>query len=550
VLCLHNDSKGNIWVGTSNGLHKFNKETGKFKLYTEDNGLPNNIIYSIEEDSKGRLWVSTNWGLAVLNPETDIITSYDVADGLQSQEFNVGASYKSKSGELFFGGISGFNSFFPDSISNNKTIPKIAITSFELLGSKEKKAISVEGLDEVIISKGFSAFAIEFSALDFTRPEKNQYAYQMQGLSDQWIELGNKHSATFSNLNAGTYYFKLRGSNNDLLWNEQSKSLKIVVEVSFWRSKIAYGFYVIMGILSISLYIRNRTKHFHKSNILLREREFAITEVEKQREELLVKNRSITDSINYAKRLQEAIMPSVAHFKKYLPDSFLLYMPKDIVSGDFYWVNETKNKLFVAVVDCTGHGVPGAFMSIIGIELLRTITNNQGVNDAAEILNRLNVGIIQTFKKDIYEEEGLVKDGMDVAFCVIDKENNILQYAGAFSNLYLVRDSKITEIKGDRYSVGMGNEPEKQRFSSHYIPIQPDDMVYIFTDGYADQFGGPENKKYKFRRFRHLLLNIHMLPLETQRQYIEDSILEWKGKNEQVDDILIIGIKPDLSCLF
>jgi len=204
----------------------------------------------------------------------------------------------------------------------------------------------------------------------------------------------------------------------------------------------------------------------------------------------------------------------------------------------------------VAVVDCTGHGVPGAFMSIIGIELLRNITNNQGVNDAAEILNRLNTGVTQTFRKDHYEDSALVKDGMDVAFCTIDKENNILQYAGAFSNLYLVRDSKITEIKGDRYSVGMGSEPEKQLFSSHYIPIQPDDMLYIFTDGYADQFGGPENKKYKFRRFRHLLLNIHKLPLETQRQYIMDSIIEWKGNNDQVDDILIIGIKPDLNCLF
>jgi serine phosphatase RsbU (regulator of sigma subunit) len=139
---------------------------------------------------------------------------------------------------------------------------------------------------------------------------------------------------------------------------------------------------------------------------------------------------------------------------------------------------------------------------------------------------------------------------MDVSFCIIDKENNILQFAGAFSNLYLIRDSKITEIKGDRYSVGMGNLAEKQLFSSHYIPIQPEDMIYIFTDGYADQFGGLENKKYKFRRFRHLLLNIHKFPLETQRQYIEDSINEWKGKNDQVDDILIIGIKPDLSCMF
>ncbi len=550
VLCLHEDLNGFIWVGTNNGLHRFDRTTGKFRLYTEDNGLPNNLIYSIEEDNKGQIWFSTNWGLAVINNETDLIKSFDVTDGLQSQEFNLGCSHKSKSGELFFGGISGFNSFYPDSIRSNKTIPNIAITSFELLGTKEKQAVSVDGLKEVVIPKNYSVFTIEFSSLDFTRPENNLYAYQMKGLSDQWIDLGTKHSATFSNLKAGTYYFTVKGSNSDLAWNEQGKTLIIIVNISFWKSNLAYGIYGILAVISIIVYLRNRTKHFRKTNQLLKEREYAMAKVEKQKEELTLKNKNITDSINYAKRLQEAIMPSIAHFKKLLPDSFLLYMPKDIVSGDFYWINETKNKIFVAVVDCTGHGVPGAFMSIIGVELLRNITNNQGVNDAAEILNRLNIGVTQTFSKEFLEDSALVKDGMDVAFCIIDKENNILQYSGAFSNLYLIRDSKITEIKGNRYSVGMGNNTERQLFSSHYIPIQPEDMLYIFTDGYADQFGGPENKKYKFRRFRHLLLNIHKFPLETQRQYIEDSILEWKGNNEQVDDILIIGIKPDLSCLF
>jgi len=550
ILSLLQDSNGYIWVGTANGLHRYDCATGKFKLYTEEDGLPNNLIYSIEEDNKGRIWIGTNWGLAVLNPETELIKSFDVADGLQSLEFNVNSSHKSKSGELFFGGISGYNSFFPDSINSNVTLPNIAITAFELLGEKGKKSASVDGSLEITIPKEFNAFAIEFSALDFTRPENNRYSYQMRGISEQWIDLGTKHSATFSNLSAGTYYFTVKGANSDLTWNEQGKTLKIVVKTPIWKSNLANVIYMILILGSIIFYVRNRTKHFRKTSHLLKEREFAMSEVEKQKEELVYKNKNITDSINYAKRLQEAILPSVAQFKKLLPDSFLLYMPKDIVSGDFYWVNETKNKLFVAVVDCTGHGVPGAFMSIIGIELLRNITSVQGVNDSAEILNRLNTGVIQTFSKEFLEDNALIKDGMDVAFCIIDKENNILQFSGAFSNLYLIRDSKITEIKGDRYSVGMGNNPERQLFSSHYIPIQPDDMIYIFTDGYTDQFGGPESKKYKFRRFRHLLLNIHKYPLETQRQYLEDSIMEWKGENDQVDDILIIGIKPDLSCLF
>lgn len=550
ILSLLEDSKGNIWVGTSNGLHKFDKRTEKFKLYTQNNGLPNNLINALEEDKKGGIWMSTNWGIALLNPNSEVVIPFDVSDGLQSHEFNVGSSFKSRSGEMFFGGISGFNSFYPDSININSITPKIAITSFELIGLKGKHQISTEGLQGITIPKDVNLFTIEFSVLDFTRSDKNQYSYKMTGITDQWIDLGNKRSATFTNLSAGTYYFTVKGASSDLVWNEEGITLKIVVQTYLWKTTIAYFIYVVIGILGIYIYLRSRTKNLRETSLLLKDREFAMTEVEKQKEELMLKNKSITDSINYAKRIQEAIMPSVGHFKKFLPDSFILYMPKDIVSGDFYWINETKNKIFVAVIDCTGHGVPGAFMSIIGVELLRNITNIQGVNDAAEILNRLNTGIVDTFSKGLSEDSIMVKDGMDVAFCIVDKELNTLQFAGAFSNLYLIRDSKITEVKGDRYSVGMGNDPQKQLFSSHYIPIQPEDMVYIFTDGYVDQFGGPELKKYKFRRFRHLLLNIHKFPLETQRQYLEDSIVEWKGNHEQVDDILIIGIKPDLSCLF
>jgi serine phosphatase RsbU (regulator of sigma subunit) len=189
-------------------------------------------------------------------------------------------------------------------------------------------------------------------------------------------------------------------------------------------------------------------------------------------------------------------------------------------------------------------------MSIIGVELLRNITNVMGINDAAEILNRLDMGVHDTFSKGVGDENVTVKDGMDVSFCVIDKEQNVLEFAGAFTNLYIVRDSKIIEIKGDRYSVGTGGDPDKPLFNSHLITIEPNDMIYMFTDGYVDQFGGPDGKKYKFRRFRHLLLNIHKYPLEIQRKYLLGSMNEWKGSHEQVDDILIIGIKPDLSVLF
>jgi len=545
IVSLRLDSQGYLWVGTPSGLHKLNKTTNHFDLYTESSGLPNNLIYAIEEDNQGNIWVSTNSGIAKLNPETEQITSYSVSDGLQSFEFNVGASHKSSTGELFFGGIRGFNAFHPDSIVPNPSIPPIVLTSMEFIGPGGQHEVSIIGRDEIVVQQGYSLVNIEFAALDFTHPHKNTFMYKLEGLEDEWINLGPKRSATFSNLREGVYTFRVKGANCDNVWNDEGVSLRIVVKTDFWKSRVAYWMYGAIFVLSIILFLRARTRNLRRTSRLLREREHTMLEVEKQKEALVIQNKSITDSINYAKRIQEALIPTEAHFKQILPESFILYRPKDIVSGDFYWINETENKIFVAAIDCTGHGVPGAFMSIIGVELLRNITNVMGINDAAEILNRLDKGVHDTFSKG-GDESSTVKDGMDVSFCVIDKEQSVLQFAGAFSNLYLIRDSKIIEVKGDRFSVGTGGNLDKPLFNSHLIPIQPEDMIYLFTDGYVDQFGGPEGKKYKFRRFRHLLLNIHKYPLDIQRKYLLGSINEWMGNLEQVDDILIIGIKPEL----
>jgi serine phosphatase RsbU (regulator of sigma subunit) len=218
-------------------------------------------------------------------------------------------------------------------------------------------------------------------------------------------------------------------------------------------------------------------------------------------------------------------------------------MPKDIVSGDFYWVNKVGNRIFIAAVDCTGHGVPGAFMSIIGFELFRKITNIEGLTRPSDILNRLNDDFHEIFK-DV--DNVVLRDGMDVAFCSIDKKDMILEYAGAFNPLYLIRDNKIMEVKGDRFAIGLDETNfREQTFKNHLIPIQRSDIIYIFSDGFADQFGGPDGKKYKYRRFRHLLLNLHQLPMEKQHEILENNVIEWRGDQDQVDDILVIGVKVD-----
>jgi len=316
------------------------------------------------------------------------------------------------------------------------------------------------------------------------------------------------------------------------------------VETLFWETDIAYFIYGIIIIILIYFLVQYRTKSLRKANQILIEKNIASREVEKQRRELAIKNKNITSSIQYAKKIQEALLPSDLMFKKFLPDSFILFKPKDIVSGDFYWITERNNKIFVSAVDCTGHGVPGAFMSLIGFKILENIIIVQSIEKPSEILNILSMGIENTFHRD--EEDSLLKDGMDLAFCAFDRNKKQLEYAGAFNPLYLIRDNKLIETRADRFSVGLRHELNKQnKYTNHSVSIKKGDMIYLFSDGYPDQFGGPNGKKFMYRRFRHMLLTIHKLPLQEQKDFLEKNIETWKGdKYDQVDDILVIGIRP------
>lgn len=551
VLCLYIARNETVWVGTTKGLFWINPN-GKNALHSVV--LPDvniRLINDIQEDERGRLWISTNKGLVQYSPLSNLAKVYNKSDGLFSNELNINASFKNSKGRMYFGGVDGVNVFHPDSILTNKVAPNVCITSIQVYSKSGYEEIIPYRLNYLKVPDSFSNLTFTISALDFTFPEKNSYRYQLVGFDNRWVELRNNNKITFSNLPEGEYELKIMGSNSDQVWTIEYSAIKIQVVAPWWRSKVAKWVYGILLFIVFMVWAIRRNKHIHEINRLLHEREIVLEKLKLQKDELAFKNKNITDSINYAKRIQESMLPSLEKFRDLVPDSFVIFKPKDIVSGDFYWVNETRNKTFVAVVDCTGHGVPGAFMSIIGIELLRNITNVEGVDDAAEILNRLSVAVHNIFASSSYEDAGVkVKDGMDVSFCVIDKEYNMLQFAGAFSNLFLFREGKLMEIRGDRYSVGMANELGHSQFSSYYIPIKPNDTIYMFTDGIIDQFGGPEGKKFKYRRFRHLLLSNYMRPIDEQRKNIEKAINDWMGNLEQVDDMLIIGIKPELSCMF
>ncbi|RMG80001.1 MAG: HAMP domain-containing protein [Bacteroidetes bacterium] len=263
-------------------------------------------------------------------------------------------------------------------------------------------------------------------------------------------------------------------------------------------------------------------------------------EIEKQKKEIEYLYTQVTDSIKYAKRIQTAILPPIDYARKLLPESFILFRPKDIVSGDFYWMDQKDNKILFGAFDCTGHGVPGAFMTIIGYNKLSEALATTEHPTPAVLLNKLNIAVQQTFNKE-GSSATEVKDGMDAALCSFDPQTNQLTFSGAYNPLYLVRNGEIEQIKGDKFPVGAF--VEEQNFTDHTVQIQKGDTIYIFSDGYPDQFGGPKGKKFMYKNFRKLLLSIQDKSMQEQHDILNRKLEEWMGPLEQVDDVLIIGVR-------
>lgn len=284
-----------------------------------------------------------------------------------------------------------------------------------------------------------------------------------------------------------------------------------------------------------------QTVNLKKTRKMLKEKQEAYDIIEQQKNKLELKNRGVTDSLVYAQRIQEAMLPSEFYLKEFFGDSFIFYKPKDIVSGDFYWIGEVGDNIFVVAADCTGHGVPGALLSMIGMEMLDKAINEVKIDRPDVILGVINDNLSKTFsrKKNV---GSVIRDGMDIGVCVINKKAKTVDFSGALFPLYLIRDNNLVEYKGDRTVVGVN--PEGYKYTVHHIDVEDDDVIYMFSDGYADQFGGQSNKKFMYRRFRYLLSTISRFPVETQKDILDDNIRTWMGNHPQIDDMMIIGLKP------
>lgn len=547
VLSLESAYNGDLWAGTRSGIWKLDPEMKNPELMDGSEKLDNDMIQAVSADHANRAWIATNKGISCIVPDGTVF-NFDVVDGLPGYVFNNNSVFKNRAGTLFFGSTQGLCWFHPDSIDYNLHIPPLALTKIQLV-RRGKIAESFWPFRESVNFKyrPFTSLEIEFSALEFTQPEKNRYRVFLEGYDTEWRPVSKENTVSFSNLFPGDYTLKIIASNNDFTWNNDPLELDIIVTPPLWMSNYAFAFYILALIFVLHLFVNYRVRHYKKANKELQEKTVNKKQIEAQREVLTRINRSLTDSINYARRIQKAMTPSEASFSKLFPQSFVYLRARDIVSGDFFWFHEKDEKVFIAAVDCTGHGVPGAFMSIIGIDLLKNIVEVQGVESPSEILKTMNGDLIRTLHKQQQPDgkESNVNDGMDMSLIVIDRKRQMLEFAGAYNGFYLVRDNEIHSYKGDRFPVGYLKDGESPVFTRKEVPLREDDAVYLFSDGLPDQFGGPDQKKFKYRRFRLLLLHIHQMTFKDQKTLLHQKVEEWMGAdNEQVDDMLIIGFKP------
>lgn len=529
-------NQGNkLWIATSNGLNIFDMKTKKFKSFFSGDGLPNDNIYSVLQEGDSAYWVSTNKGLSRIVPHLkgNTYTNFDTNDGLQANEFNQGAYFIADDGEIFLGGVNGLNYFYPNKIIKNNIPPMIQFTSFKKFGQEVKMDTAITLKKEINLTFKENFLEFEFIALDYVFPSRNEYSFKMEGFDNSdWSVPSNRNYASFPNLVPGDYVFRVRGSNGDGVWNTKGISLHIIISPPFYKRKSVIAIEILLILIAIYSFFKIRIRMIEREKRILEQK------VKERTIELQEKNDDITSSIQYAKRIQEAILPNINKFVELIPESFILYKPKDIVSGDFFWYFKQDNKIYFAAADCTGHGVPGAFMSIIGNSLMDNIIKGKKIVHPNEILNQLNIDIQIALNQ---QKEKINFDGMDIALCML--EDMKMEYAAAFRPLIIIKNGKLKEIKGERFSIGGAASLINKKFTNHVIELKSNDWLYLFSDGFVDQFGGKNKRKFMIKNFKELLLSINHLPPEAQKIQLEYSLKEWMDGEEQIDDILVTGLK-------
>lgn len=598
ILTTYEDSKGNFWVGTRAGLNLLDRNTNTVTNYTEIDGLPNSVINSLLEDKAGKLWLGTYKGISRFDPQAKTFTNYTVDDGLQHTDFWHRSALKLSGGEFLFGGMNGFNLFHPDSLQPNSLVPQVYLTDFQIFnkqvipGSEDSPLEKhISATKAITLSHKQSVFSFEFVGLNYIISKKNQYAYKLEGFDKDWNYVGSHRSATYTNLDPGEYTFKVKASNNDGVWNETGTALSVVVTPPYWQTWWFRALAVLLIVGgAVSFYrvrlnavkaqkaelerqVQEQTADLRLANVELTERQEEIlqqqeemqaqaellqqingdlqqsqVEIAQQRDHLKIINEQVMSSIQYAQTIQKAILPAAPKMAEVFREHFTLYRPKDVVSGDFYWLAHLSRETsglpgdlsFMAVVDCTGHGVPGAFMSIIGSTILSEIVNQKRITDPGQILELLHEGV----KQAVTKTEGINTAGMDVCLCQLERgEGNSVRilFSGAKRDLMYVEKGRagVQKLVADRRSIGGECTIS---FTTQELVLEAGSMLYLTTDGYIDQ-NNPAREKLGTNTLLKHLEQICTLSAAEQQQLLEQALDEHQQGCEQRDDITIVGIQ-------
>lgn len=576
------DKDGFLWFATEEGLYRYDFK--KFDRITTKDGLSADNIYSLLIDKNDMLWVGTAKGIQKVNinkynktGEIEI-EKYAKQEGFIGVECNMNAAFEDSKGKLWFGTVKGVTVLNPSLEIKNKLEPQTHITNVRLEFEKFNYLQYSDSIDKqselpinLVLPYAKNHLSFDFIANSFVITSKVRYQYMLEGLDKKWLPITNKTEAVYPHIPEGTYTFKVKAMNNDGVWNEEPQTFKFTILAPWYRTWWAILIYIVIVVSGFLAYTKYRTAALQRQKQILEEQVVERTaEVVKEKEKVEAinkqvllqnevieeKNKEITDSINYAKGIQDAILPHEDKVKKHLPNSFILFRPKDIVSGDFYWMEEKDDVVYFTAADCTGHGVPGAFVSMVGVNGLNRSVNGFALRKPSDMLNKLRDLVEETFRKR--------KDGMDIGLCAVNFKTKTLEYAGANNPLWVIRkkglpplivnneeiETKIGDDFCDLYEVKADKQPvgafeAATPFTNNEIKLEEGDALYVFSDGYPDQFGGPKGKKFMSKSMKKLLIDLYNKSMDEQKEVLNKSIEEWmeEGNVEQIDDICVFGVK-------
>ncbi len=526
---INETADGTLWVGTIDGLYGLRNDTVRKKL-TESDGLLMNSINLLQPDADGNLFIGTNLGLNRYDINTGRISLFTERSGFTGIETRLNASFADNRGDLWFGTSNGAIRLSPSRLPPVMTEPATHI--WRTLVNYETFPMH----DGIRLTHTQNRIIFDFLSICLVNPEAVRYQFMLVGADEGWVTT-DQTRAMYSSLSPGRYVFRVRASNNYGYWNEEPVELSFSISGPIYQTPWFILLCITALVAVIYMYVSLRERNLRREKEHLEQKvEERTAEVVTKSIELEERSRDTTASIRYAERIQAAMLPPENFFN----DTFVLFMPKDIVSGDFYWMHDSGFKQYIAAVDCTGHGVPGAFMSIIGHNSLNKIVRESGISRPSEILDHLNIEVVHSL---LQRSEKAVRDGMDISIVSYDILEHDVEYAGAYQPLYHVRDGKVTIYRGDRFPIGMIDGQAKKSFTNRKVDVMKGDMLYIFTDGFGDQFGGDDDKKFKTINIRSILAEIYMLPVDEQKRILEKAIRDWMGDVAQIDDILFIGTR-------